>query len=318
MNDHDPTSVAISISSYLRKQYPIPVAVVGARLGSEIQLSFPHINLKVTFGGLRTLINNYLQPFVREIGRSGSDFRYQIDFSQPHDSGPTKTAHETDLPPATERTEPESSPYSTSPKHGGSEVQANASTNLWAALTNPKVAVPARWDAQENNLIIGGDSSVDAALPTLHPIGFEDHRAITQEYLDQKRIVLPATVADPGDLSSYVPRVASWLRKEGLISDWEGYRTNAILKILENRLQKIGATNPQVYAILSKIRDAKPRGPWFSKLATPKYVSASPQIASGEQKLREFFMTAVKLMPIEELRELKVNGATIEKTLALL
>jgi hypothetical protein len=304
---NDLKALANQICELLRHRYPEPEVVLGSQLGGFILYSLPTVNLKATFGGLRAFIAEYLKDFVSEIGIKGSDVQYRIEFSHsPRILGSNATVEPL---------------FSTAPI----EVQSNipsksrpssSTVNLWRTLVNPKSRINCFWNSREQELAFpsAGDSPPveGSEFPS---VSYQDHVDITRRFLVQRGLDVPISEADPADLHGYVPSVVQILRARGIQSEWEKYRVDEILQLVRSRLQILGATEAAIAKILIDLRSSKIEARSENQSHTVAMPTPYRAPESGEIKLRAFLARAVTQMPIDELRDLKISGATLEKTL---
>lgn len=317
------TSFVPPILGFLRARYPHAARVSGAELGTELQIAFPTINLRRDFGGLRLLIGNHLSQWIKEIGRLGSDIEYWVDFSQPAkiDPAPVATTNSSANEFVPSNASDAVALHSPSVQSSADLNQSIPSRSLWSALTNPKLDLIVIWLRDQNRL--GFASATTVADPTwqIAKITLEEHCAITSKFIVSRGLSVPAEVADPADLQSYIPRVSSFLRERGLIREWEIFRTDRILELLGMRLTALGATESERHGLLLSISASKARNYFTSPNTT--HQSTNHSIATAvrapvptEQSLRSFVASAVSVASIVELRALTFSGETIEKVLA--
>ena len=296
------------ICEHLRGHYREPQLVLGSKLGAEILKTFPAVSLRTMFGGLRSFIVEYLNDYVVQVGTKGSDVEYKVDFSQVSNGSISNGVNEGSVsivPPINVSRD--------SPAPPSSEV------NLWHALVNPKSRINSIWNAELQKLVfLNADDRHPTGSTPFTTISFQDHVEITQRFLSQKRLEVPIADADPADRYRYVPAVVEYLRMRGVQGEWEKFRIDEILKLVRSRLQALGATEDASSKIVAELQSSKLRvNPEYQR-RSGNVLPAEQKVENSEDKLRKFLSRAVTQMSIGELRDLKISGATLEKTLNLL
>ena len=300
----DSASKVADIIEVVRERFPKPERVLGSYLGSYIRQQFPDIDLKIDFGGLRSLIQSYFHEQVTQVARRGSDIEWLVDFTQPAGPDVSATASQADdlppLPPVRPRHRP-------------------LAINAWRALANPSSIIRARWNPIELRLeLLAPDAVAPADLQEVRSVTYEELNHITQSFLAAKNVSIPVEKADPSESRKYGPRIMAALRELNLYEEWDEYRTDAILRVLGARLLSLGATEQTTRQILSDIRASKPQQTSTTLLVGESVSINKPQISppmGEEQKLRAFFVRAIQAMSIEELRQLRLSGHAIELAL---
>lgn len=300
----DSASKVADITQVVRERFPKPEKVLGSYLGSYIRQQLPNVDLKIDFGGLRSLIYQHFRDQIREVGRSGSDIELLLDFTQVLASSAHGVSPQTEelpslppLPPARTKSRP-------------------IAINAWRALANPSSIIRAFWNPVDLRLeLLTPDADAPADLQEVRSVTYEELNHITKSFLAEKGVSVPVETADPTEPRKYGPRIMAALREMGLYEEWDEYRTEKILHVLGTRLLSLGATEKTTQQILSDIRASKPQ---LSAKTLPvgelrpmeKLPPPSP--LSEEQKLRAFFVRAIQAMSIDELRQLRLSGSAIE------
>ena len=290
------------IERVLREKFSQPERVLGSYLGNFIQTQLPAVDLKVDFGGLKSLIHRHFQSHIVEVGRRGSDLELLIDFTRSARLDGVGSPTPEQAAPPLPRTR-----------------QRHFAINAWRAVANPSSIIRAGWNPLEHKLeLLAPDAPYPQELLEFRPITYDELNQITQTFLAERQVVVPREKADPAEPRRYGPRIMATLREMGLFDDWDEYRTERVLRLIGGRLLSLGATEKTANRILSEIRASKPQQ--VSKtlpINDSRPLSPQPpqKATTEDQRLRAFFVRAVQAMSIDELRELRLSGATIEKAL---